>query len=105
MFRRKPAAKEPVEATFDRPELKQLADVHIDLGGRVGKLVHDDSGWRPAQPSDGTATGGAKGLAAENARLKQELNLLTLKVDILVEMLALANLDVDQLERPANKKI
>lgn len=86
------------------PEIKQLSAVTLNLGGEAGSFTLGPRGWRRGDkqaPNVSTAPVPADVSAetqAELTRLKEENNLLHLKVDILVEMLALANLDVDKLE-------
>lgn len=84
-------------ATAEAKKLPQLQNARAgsaeERSGEPGQRQEEQTG-----SSEGAAEAG---LASENARLREQLNLMTLRVDILVEMLALANLDVDELERKA----
>jgi len=75
--------------------LKQLAPVSLNLGPQAGSFVYTGGKWNTRTAVEGGSGSGSEPSAGEVQRLKEENNLLNLKVDILLEMLALANLDMD----------
>jgi hypothetical protein len=77
--------------TIEQPQIKPLRPVELSLGS-CGKFALSDAGWKQ------NVQDGAVGPAAGSPKLLAENNLLKLKVDILVEMLALANLEIDDLK-------
>lgn len=137
-----PQAEAVEQLAIERPQIKPLRPVELNLGSACGKFALGESGWQQSAPGGAggadadantkllaeiamlkrkiegaggaDADGETQKLLAENAMLKRtiegaggaeadgenqkllaENNMLKLKIDILVEMLARANLDID----------
>lgn len=93
------SAHDPQDAAT--AEAKKLAQLQNACAGSAEDRPGEQPGQRQEEQTGSSEGAAEAGLASENARLREQLNLMTLRVDILVEMLALANLDVDELERKA----
>lgn len=75
------------QTTIEQPQIKALRPVELNLGSACGKFALGEGGWQQSV-QEGDAAGVADADATK--KLLAENNMLKLKIDLLVDMLARA---------------